>query len=98
MKKDTYGFTDNNVSVKPCMLFFLYTLPHILCVGARGRVSFSDMFGPDYYIITSLTNSGTARYLQAVGIPVDWYIIYHSVDMNGAISLVNSLKGYFCIT
>ena len=25
-------------------------------------------------------------------------IIYHSVDMNGAISLVNSLKGYFCIT
>ena len=24
--------------------------------------------------------------------------IYHSVDTNGAISLVNSLTGYFCIT
>ena len=36
---------DNNLSVKPCMLFFIQTLPHILCAGAVSRVSFLDLFG-----------------------------------------------------
>ena len=33
-------------SVKLCMLFFIQTLPRILCVGAISRVSFLDLFGP----------------------------------------------------
>ena len=35
-----------SVSVKPCMLFFIQTLPRILCVGDISRVSFLDLFGP----------------------------------------------------
>ena len=34
------------LSVKPCMLFFIQTLPRILCVGDISRVSFLDLFGP----------------------------------------------------
>ena len=28
------GFTDNKL-LKPCLLFFIQTLPHILCVGVK---------------------------------------------------------------
>ena len=34
------------------MLFFVQTLPRILCTGAISRVSFFDLFGP----ITGITN------------------------------------------
>ena len=34
------------LSVKPCMLFFIQTLPRMLCVGDISRVSFLDLFGP----------------------------------------------------
>ena len=45
--KTTYGFTDRELSaVKPCTLFFIQTLPRILCAGAISRVSFLDLFGP----------------------------------------------------
>ena len=42
---ESYGHdndnTDNNsLSVKQCMLFFLQTLPRILCAGAISRVCF----------------------------------------------------------
>ena len=33
-------------SVKPCMLFFIQTLPRILCAGAISRVSFLGLFEP----------------------------------------------------
>ena len=47
MKHNTHGFTYNKLtSVKPCVLFFIQTLPHILCTGAISRVSFLDLFGP----------------------------------------------------
>ena len=47
MKNDIHGFTDKQLSaVKPCMLFFIQTLPHILCVNAISCVSFLDLFGP----------------------------------------------------
>ena len=35
-----------------CMLFFIQTLPLVLCAGAISPVSFSDLFGP----ITGVTN------------------------------------------
>ena len=34
------------LSVEPCILFFIQTLPRILCAGAVSRVSFLDLFGP----------------------------------------------------
>ena len=47
MKNNVHGFTaDNCLSVKPCMLFFIQTLPRILCTGAVSLVSFFDLFGP----------------------------------------------------
>ena len=47
MKNNIHGFTaDNCLFVKPCMLFFIQTLPRILCAGAISRVSFFDLFGP----------------------------------------------------
>ena len=44
MEDSTHGFTDM-LSVKPCMLFFIQTLPRILCTGALSRVSFLNLFG-----------------------------------------------------
>ena len=44
--------TINLLSVKPCMLFFIQTLPRILCTGAISRVSFLNLFGP----IAGVTN------------------------------------------
>ena len=45
--KNNSDFTDNNLLfVKPCMLFFIQTLPRILCAIAVSRVSFIDLFGP----------------------------------------------------
>ena len=38
--------TDSYPSVKPCILFFVQTLPRILCVRAISGVSFLDLFGP----------------------------------------------------
>ena len=47
--------TDNKLlSVKPCMLFFIQTLPRILCAGAVSRVSFLDLFGPIAGVINPL--------------------------------------------
>ena len=47
MKNNIHVFTDDNcLSVKPCMLFFIQTLPRILCAGAISQVSFLDLFGP----------------------------------------------------
>ena len=47
MKNNIHGFTDRQLSsVKPSMLFFIQTLPRLLCVGAISRVSFLDLFGP----------------------------------------------------
>ena len=47
MKNNVHGYTaDNSLSVKPCMLFFIQTLPRILCAGTISRVSFLDLFGP----------------------------------------------------
>ena len=46
MKNNIHGFTvDNCLSVKPCMLFFIQTLLHILCAGTISHVSFFDLFG-----------------------------------------------------
>ena len=39
-------FADKCLSVNPYMLFFIQTLPRILCAGAISRVSFFDLFGP----------------------------------------------------
>ena len=44
--------TINLLSVKPGMLFFNQTLPHILCTGSISRVSFLSLFGP----IAGVTN------------------------------------------
>ena len=53
MKNSMHDFTDNNLlSVKSCTLFFIQTLPRILCAGAISRVGFLDLFGP----ITGVTN------------------------------------------
>ena len=42
-----HGFTGNRLfSVKSCMLFFIQTLPRILCAGDISRVGFLDLFGP----------------------------------------------------
>ena len=47
MKNNIHGFTDRQLSsVEPCILFFIQTLPRILCVGAISGVSFLDLFGP----------------------------------------------------
>ena len=47
MKKNIHGFTyDNCLSVKPCILFFIQTLPGILWASAISRVNFLDLFGP----------------------------------------------------
>ena len=59
MKNNIHGFTnDNCLSVKSCVLFFIQTLPRILCSGAISYVSFLDLFGPIagaiYPIIKSL--------------------------------------------
>ena len=43
-EKAMHGF--NNLSVKPCVLFFIQTLPRILCAWAISRLSFLDLFGP----------------------------------------------------
>ena len=41
-----HDLTDNNsLYVKPCMLPFFQTLPHILCAGTISRVSFLNLFG-----------------------------------------------------
>ena len=46
-KNNTHGFTDRQLlAVKPCMVFFIQTLPRILCAGAISHVSFFDLFGP----------------------------------------------------
>ena len=47
-KQRTWLQDDNCLSVKPCMLFFIQTLPcrPILCVSAISRASFLDLFGP----------------------------------------------------
>ena len=37
------------------MLFFIQTLPRILCAGARSRVSFLDLFGPIARAINPIT-------------------------------------------
>ena len=65
-KQRTHGFTDDNfLSVKPCMLFFIQTLPRILCASTISRVSLLDLFWTDcrdnksYCIITSLANYHT---------------------------------------
>ena len=47
MENDIHGFADGQLSsVKPCLLFFIQTLPRILCASAMSRVSFLDLFGP----------------------------------------------------
>ena len=52
-KQHVHAFTDNILlSVKPCMLCFIQTLPRVLCIGAISRVSFLDLFGP----IAGVTN------------------------------------------
>ena len=40
-------------SRQPCMLFFIETMPRILCSGVVSRVSFLDLFGS----ITGVNNS-----------------------------------------
>ena len=53
MEDSTQGFTNSNLlSVKPCMLFFIQTLPRVLCTGAISSVSFLNLFGP----IAGVTN------------------------------------------
>ena len=47
MKNSIHGFTDRQLStVKPCMLFYIQTLPRLLCASAISRVGFLDLFGP----------------------------------------------------
>ena len=47
MKNNIPSFIDNKLlSVKPCMLFFIQTLPRVLCAGAISQVSFLDLFEP----------------------------------------------------
>ena len=54
------------LSVKPCMLFFIQTLLHILCTGAIiSPVCFLDLFGP----IAEATN------------PITWYFYGESVHV-----------------
>ena len=63
MKNNVHGFTDDNcLSVKPCMLFFIQTLPCILCVSAISRASFLDLFGP----IAGVTNLIMQSLLQRI--------------------------------
>ena len=53
MKNSIHGFTENNLlSVKPCILCFIRTLPRVLRTGAISHVSFLDLFGP----IAGVTN------------------------------------------
>ena len=40
------GYLDQLLSVKPSMLFFIQTLPGILCAGTISHVSFLDLFEP----------------------------------------------------
>ena len=77
MKNNMHGFTDRQLSsVKPCMLFFIRTLPRILCAGAISRVSFLGFVWTDcwanksYYVITS-----PVRIEQSLGCTV--YILRH---------------------
>ena len=71
MKINIHGFTaDNCLSVKPCMLFFIQTLPRILCTGAISRVSLFDLFGPiagaiNPIIITSPANMKARDIIRA---------------------------------
>ena len=50
-EKTTYMY-NKLLSVKPCMLFFIQTLPRILCAGAIRCVSFLDLLG----LIAGATN------------------------------------------
>ena len=65
MKNNIHGFTYNKklLSVKPCMLFFIQTLPHILCAGAISHASFLDLLGP----IVGATNPIMSSLLQRIG-------------------------------
>ena len=45
-KQYTWLHTDTLLSVKSYMLFFIQTLPRILCAGAISHVNFLDLFGP----------------------------------------------------
>ena len=64
MKNNINGFTDSNLFVKPCILFFIQTLPRILCAGVITRVSFLDLKGRlipsfnsfDHHMINDQTN------------------------------------------
>ena len=53
LKDDTNGVTDNNLSAKPCMLFFIQTLQCLLYAGTISRVRFWDLFGP----VTGVNNT-----------------------------------------
>ena len=58
IQKQQYGFTDKLLSVKPCMMFFIQSLPRrpiisLLCAGAVSRVSFLDLFGAIAGVTTS---------------------------------------------
>ena len=48
MKNNIHGFSDRELDrlCSHVTLFFIQTLPRILCVGAINRVSFFDLFGP----------------------------------------------------
>ena len=53
MNHKMMAYTDNKLlSVKPCMVFFIQTLPRISCTDAISHVSFLDLFGP----IAGVTN------------------------------------------
>ena len=85
MKNNIHGFTGKQLSsVKSCMLFFIQTLPSILCARAIGRVTFLDLLGPiagakkSNYVITSPVNSILQHnsVVQLTTPPIAQYHIY----------------------
>ena len=63
MKNNMHDFTVKKLlSVKSSMLFFIQTLPRILCACAISRVTFLDLFGP----IAGVTNPIMESLLQRI--------------------------------
>ena len=66
MEDSAHGF--NLLSVKPCMLFFIQTLPRILCTSAISRVRFLEFVWTDCwgdksnYVITSPANCENEKF------------------------------------
>ena len=60
--------------VKPCMLFFIQTLPRILCTDAISHVSFFDLFGP-IAVVTNPIMQSLLRRIYTKTLMTSWFCL-----------------------